>query len=98
MNSHKNNLLGIIATGFVVLLLFSLALFLGRIVCETLLIRDVVLGGNDEIRISPIPLIPPEIENDPNVDVHSEGGPSLSSLTSAGTFQLGSWDLLEEIG
>jgi len=71
-----NHSVTVLATGFVVLLLLSLPLFWGRYLCETILInimpRDCV-----RISIQPSGLVPPELENDPNVVRHSEVNASI---------------------
>jgi len=60
----------VLATGFVVLVFLSLLLFWIRFICET----SIAVGMPDEatyVRIEPSGLVPPEIENDPNVVLHS---------------------------
>jgi len=71
MKSQINNILKVLATGFVALLLFSLPLFWGRLLCETIL-ADMMPYDTREVAIQPSGLVPSELENDPNVVRHSE--------------------------
>jgi len=60
----------VFATGFIVLVLLSLPLFWIRSGCETSLIEVMPRGARD-VSIRPSGLVPPELENDPNVVSHS---------------------------
>ena len=71
MKSQINNILKVLATGFVALLLFSLPLFWGRVLCEVNL-ADMMPRDSEEITLRPSGLVPPEMEKDPNVVHHSE--------------------------
>ncbi len=70
MNSAINHPAKILATGFIILVFLSLPLFWVRFICET----SITVGMPGEatyVRIEPSGLVPPEIENDPNVVRHS---------------------------
>lgn len=70
MNSVMNHPIKVLATGFIVLVFLSLPLFWIRFICET----SITVGMPEEatyVRIEPSGLVPPEIENDPNVALHS---------------------------
>lgn len=71
MNSSKKiRQAGIIeaaAASFIALVLLSISLFWIRSICEGQ--RRLVTSYN--MQISPIGLLPPEIEDDPNVAIHS---------------------------
>ena len=56
----------VFATGFIVLVLLSLPLFWIRSACETSLIEGMP-RGTGYVSITPSRLVPPELENDPNV-------------------------------
>jgi len=60
----------VFATGFVVLVLLSLPLLWIRSACETSLIEGMPRGAG-YVSITPSRLVPPELENDPNVVSHS---------------------------
>jgi len=70
MRSAINNWIGIIAIGFVVLLLLSLPLFWARRFCDVTL-DEIMPHDFRYVRIRPSGLVPPELENDPNVVQHS---------------------------
>lgn len=70
MKSVISHPIKVLATGFIVLVFLSLPLFWIRFICET----SIAVGMPDEatyVRIEPSGLVPPEIENDPNVALHS---------------------------
>ena len=68
----------VFATGFVVLTILSIPLFWFRFVCETFLSsRMSYVAGVDRIR--PSGLVPPELENDPNVVSHSQVSASMNT-------------------
>ncbi len=67
----------IFATGFVVLTLLSIPLFWLRFVCEISLASRMLHEGGDVI-IMPSGLVPPELENDPNVVSHSHVSASMN--------------------
>ena len=70
MKSVMNHPAKILATGFIILVFLSLPLFWIRFICET----SIAVGMPDEatyVRIEPSGLVPAEIENDPNVVLHS---------------------------
>ena len=70
MKSLINRAVSVFATGFIVLVLMSLPLFWIRFACQTSLhgrMSDDAKG----VRIEPSGLVPPELENDPNVVSHS---------------------------
>jgi hypothetical protein len=60
----------VFATGFVVLTFLSIPLFLFRFVCEISLAGRMPINAS-YVKISPSGLVPPELENDPNVIRHS---------------------------
>ncbi|MHC4395545.1 MAG: hypothetical protein ACYS1A_07800 [Planctomycetota bacterium] len=66
MESVKNYPVKVFATGFVVLVLISLPLFWGRLFCRISL-SNIVPRQAETVRIEPSRLVPPELENDPNV-------------------------------
>ncbi len=70
MKSVIKNCVKIVATGFVVLLLLSLPLFWARLLSEAS-IGNMIPRECREVRISPSGLVPPELENEPNVVHHS---------------------------
>jgi len=59
MDRHRGKLINVIATGFIVLVLFSLVLFWGRFLCYTNLISAMSLGPKG-ITIIPSRLVPGE--------------------------------------
>jgi hypothetical protein len=61
----------VFATGFVVLTLLSIPLFWFRFACETSLAVRMPYDAK-RVSIRPSGLVPPELENDPNVVRHSE--------------------------
>jgi len=65
---NSNRFMTIITTGFIVLALSAIPLYFGRNVCNGSLVTKM----DAEATVSPSGLLPPEIENDPNVDNHSE--------------------------
>ncbi len=65
-----NHLAKVFATGFVVLVLLSLPLFWARYACEIAL-EEMMLSDFREVTFEPSGLVPPEIEDDPNVVRHS---------------------------
>ncbi|MFQ6036416.1 MAG: hypothetical protein ACE5NM_11320, partial [Sedimentisphaerales bacterium] len=70
MKSLINHPVKVLSTGFVVLILLSLPLFWGRWLCEISL--DVRMSDEArDIFLRPSGLVPPELENDPNVVSHS---------------------------
>ena len=70
MESMKNYPVKVFATGIVVLVLFSQPLFWGRFFCRGFL--DIIMPRPAKsIEIKPSRLVPPELENDPNVEKHS---------------------------
>ena len=71
MKASANNFVKVITTGFVVLMLMSLLLFWLRWLCELNLIVDILPSSAKEVRLEPSGLVPEEIENDPNVEMHS---------------------------
>ena len=70
MESVKNYPVKVFATGFVVLVLISLPLFWGRLFCQVFL-SNIVPRQAETVRIEPSRLVPPELEDDPNVERHS---------------------------
>ena len=60
----------VLATGFVVLTILSIPLFWFRFLCESTLVSRMPPEAEDVI-IMPSGLLPPELENDPNVLRHS---------------------------
>ena len=71
MKSPINHLVKVLTTGFVVLVLLSLPLFWARYACEITL-EEMMLRDFREVTFEPSGLVPPEIENDPNVVRHSQ--------------------------
>ncbi len=70
MKSPINHLAKVLATGFVVLVLLSLPLFWARLACEVSLGEMIALDSR-KVTFEPCGLVPPEIENDPNMVHHS---------------------------
>ena len=70
MESMKNYPVKVFATGIVVFVLFSQPLFWGRFFCRISLSKNVPHQA-EMVRIEPSRLVPPELENDPNVEKHS---------------------------
>jgi len=68
----------VFATGFVVLTLLSIPLFWFRFVCEISLVSRMPIDAS-YINISPSELVPPELENDPNVVRHSYVSASMNT-------------------
>jgi len=64
----SNRFMTIIATAFTVLVLLAIPLYFGRNFCDGLLVRLIDTNAT----VSPSGLLPPEIENDPNVENHSK--------------------------
>ncbi len=79
-----------IAVGFIALVLLSIPLYWGRFFCEMELVEQIPPNAS-EIVISPSGLVPPEIEDDPNVTIHSRFDASM--LTNR-IFLLGIGDYL----
>jgi len=71
MKSLLNHPIKVLATGFVVLILLSLLLFWCRWLYEINL-YDIMPSESRYVTITPSGLVPPELENDPNVSRHSE--------------------------
>ena len=71
MKSRMKHSITVLATGFVVLLLLSLPLFWARWFCDITL-GEIMPHDFRYVRIRPSGLVPPELENDPNVVHHSE--------------------------
>lgn len=71
MRASNNSLIKILSTGFIVLLLLSLSLFWFRWLFENDLIENALPQSSKEVVISPVGLIPDEIETDPNITDHS---------------------------
>jgi hypothetical protein len=72
------NCVKIVATGFVVLLLLSLPLFWARWLSEAS-IDSMIPRECREVSISPSGLVPPELENEPNIVEHSRVSAGLGS-------------------
>jgi hypothetical protein len=70
MRASAKHFVKVITTGFVVLMLLSLPLFWLRYMCEQKLVEDMASNAK-EVRIEPSGLVPNELENDPNVVIHS---------------------------
>jgi len=70
MESVRSYPVKVFAMGFVVLVLISLPLFWGRLICRTSL-SNIMSHQAETVRIEPSRLVPPELENDPNVERHS---------------------------
>jgi hypothetical protein len=68
----------VLATGFVVLTLLSIPLFLFRFVCEISLAGRMPIDAS-YVKISTSGLVPPELENDPNVVSHSYVSASMNT-------------------
>jgi len=64
----SNRLMTIISTGFITLVLLAIPLYFVRYLCDGSLATKL----DADATVSPSGLLPPEIENDPNVDNHSE--------------------------
>jgi len=65
---ESNRKMIIITTGLTVLVLITIPLYFGRNFCNGLLVRSMDVSAE----VSPSGLLPLEIENDPNVESHSE--------------------------
>ena len=65
---NSNRFMTNVATGFTALLLLAIPLYFGRHFCDGLLVRLMDVSA----KVSPSGLLPTEIENDPNVESHSE--------------------------
>jgi len=78
MKSVIKNCVKIVATGFVVLLLLSLPLFWARWLSEAS-IDSMIPRECREVSISPSGLVPPELENKPNIVEHSRVSAGLGS-------------------
>jgi len=77
----SNRFMTNIATGFTVLVLLAVPLYFGRNLCDGLLVTKMEASA----KVSPSGLLPPEIENDPNVKNHS----TASSRIDLGIHYLG---------
>jgi len=71
--SDSNRFMTTIATGFTVLVLLAIPLYVGRYLCNGSLATKMDAKAN----VSPSGLLPSKIENDPNVDNHSEASSSI---------------------
>jgi len=78
MKSSTSYSLKVFATGFIVLTLLSIPLFWLRSLCQTA-IAELMPREIKSVDISPSGLVPPELENDPNVAQHSRVGASINS-------------------
>jgi hypothetical protein len=76
--SRQAGIVQAIAVGFIALVLLSIPLYWGRFFCEMALL-DQIPPDVSKIVISPSGLVPPEIENDPNVAIHSQFDASMST-------------------
>ena len=76
MKSVTHYRIQVLTTGFIVLLFFSLLLFCIRFLCEISLF-EITPSDARTIGIQPSGLVPPELENDPNVVHHSFVGADL---------------------
>ncbi len=70
MRVVQNHLVKVLAVGSVVLILLSLPLFWTRLLCEGF-IKEIMPSEYISVRVEPCGLMPPEIENNPNVVRHS---------------------------
>ena len=77
MKSVPHSIAQVLAVGFIVLLFMSLLLFWTRFLCETLL-SERMPGEAQGIGIQPSGLVPPELEEDPNVVYPSFVGADLN--------------------
>jgi hypothetical protein len=68
----------VFATGFVVLTILSIPLFWFRFLCELSLAGRMPIDAS-YVKISPSGLVPPELENDPNVIRHSDVTASMNT-------------------
>jgi hypothetical protein len=76
--SRQAGIVQAIAVGFIALVLLSIPLYWGRFFCEMALVEQIPSDVSG-IVISPSGLVPPEIENDPNVTIHSQFDASMST-------------------
>ena len=76
--SRQAGIVQAIAVGFIALVLLSITLYWGRLFCEMALLEQIPSDVSG-IVISPSGLVPPEIENDPNVAIHSQFDASMST-------------------
>ena len=68
----------VFATGFVVLTLLSIPLFWFRFLCEISLAGGILIDAS-YVNITPSGLVPPELEDDPNVVHHSHVTASMNT-------------------
>ena len=78
MKSQISYPLKVLATGFVVLTVLSIPLFWFRYLCEMSLASRMPRDARDVV-IMPSGLVPPELENDPNVVRHSYASASMNT-------------------
>ena len=78
MKSVINHPARVFATGFIVLVFVSLQLFWIRYVCQAS-IATMMPSETRNVAASPSGLVPPEIENDPNVARRSHVSASMHS-------------------
>ncbi|MFH1716258.1 MAG: hypothetical protein ABIF19_02815 [Planctomycetota bacterium] len=71
MKPRPNSLIDILAAGFLALAMLSLPLYWARLFCQSMLC-DIMPADYSSVGIQPCGLMPPEIENDPNVTYHSQ--------------------------
>ena len=94
MKSRISYPVRVLATGLVVLTLLSIPFFWFRFLCEISLASRMPIDAS-YVNISPSGLVPPELENDPNVVSHSRV--SASTNTEEPRF-LGIFDYFEARG
>jgi hypothetical protein len=81
----------VLATGFVVLVLLSLPLFWIRFICEASITAGMPEETQSIDRVQPCGIVPPEIENDPNVAHHSSVSASLHDEEKLASLGIGSY-------
>ena len=90
MKNSIYKLLKPLSCTFVVLFTLSLPLFWGRLVCDAFLFERISAFSEwNSIDISPSGLLPPEIENDPNVARHSYIGGRITDEDMTPVMNLG---------
>ncbi|MBN2180917.1 MAG: hypothetical protein JW715_03310 [Sedimentisphaerales bacterium] len=70
MRTSANYPLKVITTGLIVLILLSLPLFWSRFICNNILVGILPYDARN-IVLEPSGFVPEDIENDPNVEIHS---------------------------
>ncbi len=78
MRASANNFIKNMSTGFIVIIFLSLLMFWLRWLCSVYIIEDVLPESAKKVFLRPSRLVPEDIENEPNVTVHSSVTASFS--------------------